>query len=176
MSDDHEQEGEHGLEGSIGLESGELVGSNASTKRQKSMLELLELHDKRIKSPDFDPKLEKSIHKLDEFAPSPTRYARRQRFTLTVKRGTQVQTKKVLTGYTLVEHTDLFDMHDGQRRVHVQSDKTSVIIIGHYIDQKNVIGRQARKAGVKPITSLADTLEDLLSVSGLGESLSKDSE
>jgi hypothetical protein len=159
MSD--EKEGDPGYEGSPG-EEGEIVGSNLSTKRQKTMLELLELHDKRVKSPDLDPTLEKSIHKLDDFAPSPTRYARRQRLQLVIKRAGKPEVKKALSGYVLVEHRDQFDAHDGKRRVLVESDKTSFVIIGHYIDQKNVIGRNMRKSGIDPITTLADTLSDLL--------------
>jgi hypothetical protein len=117
MSD--EKEGDPGYEGSPG-EEGEIVGSNLSTKRQKTMLELLELHDKRVKSPDLDPSLEKSIHKLDDFAPSPTRYARRQRLQLVIKRAGKPEVKKALSGDKLCNYRSLHRPEERHRPQHAQ--------------------------------------------------------
>ena len=165
MSD---QEGEPGQEGSVGTEA-DPVGSNLSTKRQKSLLRALQLADARVKAPDFDPDLAKSLHKLSDFTPSPSRYARQQRITLTIRRAGKPEVKKTLSGYLIVEHRDQYDAYAGTKRILVESDKTSLIIIGHTIDQKNIIGRNMRKAKSEPITSLADTLGDVLGLEVLLE-------
>ena len=186
MTDDFDNtpEGEQALEGMAGME-GELLtpkpkrrrrklGSNLSTKRQKSMLKLLELANDRTKEPDFDSKLLNSLHKLDDFAPCPTRYARQQRITLMIRRAGKPEVKKTLSGYLLFEHRDQYDTWLQGKRLLVESDKTSFVIIGHYIDQKNLIGRNLRKANAEPITSLADTLGDVLGLEVLLEPPDKD--
>lgn len=173
-----DEEGEPGLEGEVGLEGDledvEVVGSNLSTKRQKSMLELLELAQKRVKSPDFDHKIEKSLHKLSDFTQNPTRYARQQRITLTIRRAGKPELKKTLTGYFVVEHRDQYDAYHQGRRVLVESDKTVFVVVGNYVDQKNILGRDLRKSGAEPITTLADTLNDLLGLEVLLEPEDKD--
>ena len=172
MSD--QEEGRFGLEGEISLE-GELsseedtpedapikAGSNLSTRRQKKMLELLDLVGQRVKEPDFNSKLETSVHKLNDFTLKPATYARQQRITLTVSRAGRPEIKKNLSGYVLVEHRDQFDTHAAGQRILVESDKTVFVIVGHVVDQKNIIGRNMRKTGVEPISTLRDTLSDFL--------------
>jgi len=173
-----DQEGEPELEGKVALEGDlediEVAGSNLSTKQQRTMLETLKLAQQREDRPDFDPEVAHSVHKLSDFTPGPKRYARQQRITLTIRRAGRPEVKKTLTGYFLIEHRDQYDVHHQGRRVLVESDKTSFVVVGHYIDQKNILGRDLRKKSAEPITTLADTLGDLLGLEVLLEPQDKD--
>ena len=136
-----------------------------SKKKKESMLEALELASLKTTEPEFDPVLAKSIHKLDDFAPSPTRYVRQQRIKLVLSKGGKNFFKKDLTSYQLIEHRDQYDTRDPEeRKILVESDKTTTIIIAHSIDQKNLIGRAMRKAGATPIASIKETLLSALAL------------
>ena len=154
------EEGEFSQEGALAQEGQPSKKKKLSTKQQKKMLAALDLADQKVQEPSFDPKTVKSIHTLNDFSPNPTRYARRQRLKITISRAGKPEVKKNITGYLLFEHRDVYDTHAAGRRIQVESDKTTIVIVANFVDIKNVIGRNLRKAGMEPVTTLKDTLID----------------
>ena len=64
-----------------------------------------------------------------------------------------------MSGYQLLCHRDQFVTEDPEKRkLLVESDEMTYVLIATKHDIKNLIGRTMRKAGAEPITSLAETL------------------
>ena len=113
----------------------------------------------RLESPALDPETEKSIHKITDYSPNAGRYVRQQRLQLIIKQGRNTILKVPISAYQVLQHRDQFDTRDSdERKLLVESDETTLVVIATQHDAKNIIGRSFRKQGAEPISTLDDTL------------------
>ena len=131
----------------------------ADKEHEKSMLEVLGEARERLAEPKVDPLKEKSFVKITDFSPSAGRYVRQQRLTITIKHGRDTVFKDTVSGLQMLVHTDQFAARDSSHsKMLVDSDETVLVFIATKFDVKNFTGRNARKKGVEPVASLADTI------------------
>lgn len=119
---------------------------------------------------EWDPEDEvrKTRQKINDFSPTAHKYVRQRRIYLQVKIGREIIEKLQITGYQKVVHRDQFDTQDSDKRqLLVDSDETTVIIIAKMHDPKNVVGRDLRLGGAKPICSLDQMLSAVVDIGRL---------
>lgn len=140
-------------------DDGEPAGVSGSKDPEQSMQAAVgELRERPAEAP-LKPKSEKTVHKLDDYSPGTGRYVRQQRMQLIIKHGHDTVIKIPISSYNLLEHRDQYDTRDNEhRKMLVESDETTLVLVATQHDPKHLVGRSFRRRGATPISTLSEAL------------------
>jgi len=144
---------------------------------KKSMADAVGEVRERLGEPANDPKAAGSLLKLTDFSPTAGRYVKQRRVTLSIKVGHDVVFKETLSGFHVMQHRDQYATEDAEnRKLRVESDETTYVIIATKHDMQNALGRRMRKRKAEPIVSLEEMLSKLACLGSTAEGEEDDGE
>jgi len=91
--------------------------------------------------------------------------------------GHDVVFKETLSGFHIMQHRDQYATEDAEnRKLRVESDETTYVIIATKHDMQNALGRRMRKRKAEPIVSLEEMLSKLACLGSTAEGEDDDGE